>query len=212
MKIKAKFIQISAGRGPAECAWVVAQVLKELLTTIKHSDGVAETISRSPGSEHGTLNSCLVKVSGKGLNELLEPWLGTIQWIGKSPYRKFHKRKNWFVGVSMFDHSDEVTFNESDLIFSTFRASGPGGQHRNKVETAVRVVHKLTNLAVTASDSKSQAQNKKAAIVKMKQAMEQHQIQLLQVQVDEQWREHLSLQRGNPAKVFEGRDFIEKRS
>ncbi len=210
MKIKSKFIQISAGRGPAECAWVVAQVLKAFMTWTKQAGFMVEVISRSTGPEAGTLNSCLVKVSGMGITEVLTAWEGTIQWIGKSPYRKFHKRKNWFVGVSIFEKTDQIAFNENDLVFSTFRASGPGGQHRNKVETAVRVVHKPTNISVTASDSKSQMQNKKAALAKMKLAMEQHQIELLQARVDEQWREHLSLQRGNPVKVFEGRSFKER--
>lgn len=208
---KTIFIQISAGRGPSECAWVVAQVLKELMAFARQSGLEAETINRNQGQERGTLNSCLVKISGKEVEQVTLPWIGTVQWIGKSPYRKFHKRKNWFVGVSIFKESNLMTFREQDLEFSTFRASGPGGQHRNKVETAVRVIHKPSNLAVTASDSKSQLQNKKAAFARMKQALEQQQMEQLQARVDDQWREHLALQRGNPVKVFEGRDFNARR-
>ncbi|MDW3191534.1 MAG: peptide chain release factor H [Cytophagales bacterium] len=201
------YVQISAGRGPAECAWVVAQVLKELMAFARQNKLEVETIHRNQGQERGTLNSCLVKVLGKEVEQIIQPWIGTIQWVGKSPFRKFHKRKNWFVGVSIFKESNMMKFSEKDLEFSTFRASGPGGQHRNKVETAVRVVHHPSGLAVTASDSKSQHQNKKAAIAKMKMALEQHQMEQLQARVDDQWREHLALQRGNPVKVFEGRDF-----
>jgi peptide chain release factor len=210
MSKKAKYIQISAGRGPAECAWVVAQVLKALMTYSKQKNLTVATISRNQGPEPGTINSCLLKLTGDKVTEVIQAWEGTVQWIGKSPYRKFHKRKNWFVGVSVSEENKLEALNEKDLQFSTFRASGPGGQHRNKVETAVRVVHLPTKISVTASDFKSQLQNKKAAIAKMKQAMEEHQMQLLQSRVDEQWKEHLALQRGNPVKVFEGRNFKER--
>lgn len=211
MSLKTKYVQISAGRGPAECAWVVAQVLKEMKAFATRKGLTCEMISRSQGSEPGTLNSCLLKLDGFKAEDTLNVWAGTVQWIGKSPYRKFHKRKNWFVGVSVFVDNNLVVFDEKDLQFSTFRSSGPGGQHRNKVETAVRVVHQPTSISVTAADSKSQLQNKKAAIAKIRLAMVQHRMEMLQARVDEQWQEHLSLQRGNPVKVFEGREFNEKR-
>lgn len=207
MQQKHIYVQISAGRGPAECAWVVAQVLRELLSFSKDHGIKTDTISRSQGQETGTLNSCLVKLSGNKVEEVIAPWIGTVQWIGKSPFRKFHKRKNWFVGVSLFNEAASVTFEEKDLVYSTYRGSGPGGQHRNKVETAVRVVHTPTKVSAIASDSKSQLRNKKAALAKLKLAMAQHQMELLQARVDEQWKEHLSLQRGSPIKVFEGRSF-----
>lgn len=203
------YIQITAGRGPVECAWVVAQVLKRILAEFSASGISCEVINRNQGYEPGTLNSCLLRAKGN-LKEV-QSWEGTIQWIGKSQYRKFHKRKNWFVGVSTFTETVSMKLLERDLEFSTFRGSGPGGQHRNKVETAVRAVHKPTKLSVTASDSKSQHQNKKMAIEKMKIAFQQFELEKLQQRTDEQWMEHLSLQRGNPVRVYEGRDFKQKR-
>ena len=205
------YVQISAGKGPADCTWVVSQVLKVLLPELKKAGLSCEAINRNKGHQPGTLNSCLLKVTGKRTYEIIKPWEGTIQWMGKSPYRKFHKRKNWFVGISVFDETSSIPFHERDLTFSTFRATGPGGQHRNKVETAVRVLHKPTNVFVTASDSRSQVQNRKSAIEKVKLALQKYELSKLQQRLDEQWKEHLTLQRGNPVKVFEGRGFKERK-
>ncbi len=204
-----RYIQISAGKGPAECCWVVAQVLKTLLVEIRTYGFGYEVFQKSDGTEHGTLNSCSIRVEGKEVQKALATWKGTIQWIGQSPYRKFHKRKNWFVGVSFFVDVEVQTFNESEVEFQPFRASGPGGQHRNKVETAVRATHKPTGVTATATDSKSQLQNKKAALEKIKLAVRQHEMDGLRKREDELWKEHLSLERGNATKVFEGRKFVQ---
>ena len=207
MKNSKIYIQISAGRGPAECCWVVAQVLKVLIKQIEQSALVYEIIHRQEGPLNRTLSSVLISVAGKDVKNQVKEWEGTIQWIGQSPFRKFHKRKNWFVGVSFFEETEATTFNVSDIEYQTFRASGPGGQHRNKVETAVRAVHKPSGLQVTSSDSKSQIQNKKSALQKIELAFQEHALGAWQEQMNKQWSAHLQLQRGNPQKIFKGPKF-----
>lgn len=201
------YIQISAGRGPAECCWVVAQVLKVLIRDVESNVLKYEIIQRQEGREKRTLNSVLLSVSGQDVKSKIKAWEGTIQWIGQSPFRKFHKRKNWFVGVSFFEKSEELKLDMNELEYQTFRSSGPGGQHRNKVETAVRVIHKSSGLQVTATDSKSQVQNKKNALQKMVLAFENHALDAWQQQMEDQWSAHLQLERGNPVKVFKGPKF-----
>lgn len=201
------YIQISAGRGPAECCWVVAQVLKVLIKEIESSALSYEVIQRQEGQQNRTLSSVLLSVSGKDVKVKMQEWEGTIQWIGQSPFRKFHKRKNWFVGVSFFEESQELKLNMNELEYQTFRSSGPGGQHRNKVETAVRVIHKPSGLQVTATDCKSQVQNKKNALQKMELAFQNHALNAWQQQMEDQWSAHLQLERGNPVKVFKGPKF-----
>jgi len=64
---------------------------------------------------------------GETLDALIQEWKGTIQWIAQSPYRKYHKRKNWFAGVSIFDVKELPSWNLKEVKIETCHASGPGG-------------------------------------------------------------------------------------
>jgi len=139
----------------------------------------------------------------------INPWLGTIQWISKSPIRKYHKRKNWYIKCIEVFLPETKPIDLKDLTIKAYKASGPGGQHRNKVETAIRIIHRPTGLLVTASDSKSKAQNKKRALEKMREKLATEN-KNLQISYDfEEWNSKLEIERGNPAKVFFGPKFIE---
>ena len=206
-----KIIQISAGQGPAECAWVVARLLKMLLITLRESEFKVTEVSREKGPENGTINSVSLFLQGYKLSEFLSDWKGSIQWIGKSPYRKFHKRKNWFVGVEVFDLKKLQQFNPKELKFETFRSSGSGGQHVNKVETAVRAIHIPSGISTVVSATPSQSMNKKIAIEKLKIELEKHQTEQLSALSSKKWKAHKQLARGNPVRVYEGHKFTRKK-
>ncbi len=205
------FIQITSGRGPAECCWVVAKLLKEVLDDLKSKNINHQVLSRSEGPLHHTISSVLIKVTGNDLEEKLKEWKGSIQWIGKSPFRKFHKRKNWFVAIDFFQEKVVEKLNTKDLQFQTFRGAGPGGQHRNKVETAVRVIHLPSGISVEVSDGKSQHQNKQKALEKMKEKFELLRLEQTKEKLEQQWVNHLALERGNAVKVYKGTEFREVR-
>ncbi len=207
-----KYIQITSGRGPVECTWVVAQVLKIMLQQARDIGFKAQVIHKVKGTENGTLVSVVVELRGIAPENFIQQWEGTVQWIGKSQYRKNHKRKNWFVGVNEINlPATLLQLNDSDLHYQTARSSGAGGQHVNKVETAVRLTHLPSGLSVTCSETRSQHQNRKYAKEKLQKLLQVHQLEISKKELNENWQNHNELKRGNPIKVFRGSDFKSKK-
>ena len=150
-------------------------------------------------------------LSGKNVRSIIQPWLGTIQWIGQSPFRKNHKRKNWFIGFFEIKKQKLIEFNEKKVRYQSMRSSGAGGQHVNKVSSAVRATHVPTGIQAVSMDSRSQLQNKKTALLRLKEKLaEINQGKSYETIIDK-WSNHLELERGNPVKVFVGERFKLKR-
>ena len=101
----------------------------------------------------------------------------------------------------LLSESREATENE--IRYETLRASGPGGQHVNKTESAVRAVHIPSGISVVASDQRSQWQNKKLATERLQVKLTAWNVEQAMIQVQANWSNHNSLQRGNPVKVIQ---------
>lgn len=202
-----KLIQITSGRGPLECQWVVAKVLKVFLEEAKDNAIDYEIIHRENGDENLTLKSVTLLLEAKNVNEFLKNWLGSICWTGKSTFRKLHKRSNWFIGVFETEGLEKINFNEKDIQFQTTRSQGSGGQNVNKVNTAVRATHIPTGQRVFVQDSRSQLENKKLSVTRLKEKVLEQNIVQLQKRMQETWNNHLQVQRGNPVRTFSGTDF-----
>lgn len=205
--METKTVQISSGKGPRECEWVVAQTLTFLLSEASKNGLEAHIHNQQTGKTRHELQSVTVELKGKKVSEFIEPWLGTIQWIGQSPFRKLHKRKNWFVGVFEVKAQCWIEWKESEIEFQAMRSSGAGGQHVNKVSSAVRAIHPPTGLTAVSMDSRSQLQNKHAALARLKEKIHQLNEGKQKDSIMDQWSNHLELQRGNPVKVFQGERF-----
>ncbi|TKG94313.1 peptide chain release factor H [Puteibacter caeruleilacunae] len=203
-----KILQITSGRGPAECCWVVAQVLKIMIEEARGKSIVCTILHREKGVENTTLLSATVQLEGDNVKEFCKQWIGTIKWIGHSQFRKDHKRKNWFVGVNELDLGNEILhISDKDISYQAIRSGGPGGQHVNKVSTAIRATHIPTNISVLASDSRSQLNNKKLAKERLINLLKLEQLNSKKAKIKEDWQNHNSLERGNPIKTFTGSDF-----
>lgn len=199
--MKKMMIQITAGKGPAECCRVVACVQSLMMKQARQQGINIEVLENQPGDLNGTLLSATMMATGD-LDAFIKEWAGTVQWIAQSPYRKFHKRKNWFVGVAAFDVKELMRWDPKEVRFETCRSSGPGGQNVNKVETAVRGTHLPSGLQVFAMDSRSQLENKKLCLQRLEAKVMVWQTGQLMLQQHSQWMQHHSLERGNPIKII----------
>ncbi len=209
MNKQEKILYISAGKGPAECEWVVMMLLSRLTTYLDTEKMRFEIVFASNGRYENTYKSIQLKIQGEDLIDKLSPWVGTIKWMGKSKYRPNHKRTNWFVSIDLMDAEVGLIINEKDLLYSTYKASGPGGQHRNKVESAVRVVHGPTGLEAISSDSRSQYQNR---VIAKKRLLDKVELMKKSSKLDlSRAKNQMNnlLVRGNPVKVFSGDKFKE---
>jgi peptide chain release factor len=197
------WLQITAGKGPAECAWAVIQVTEKVLEEAAASGLEAKTIEIEPGPESGTALSAIVSISGSaGLQSFVNGWQGTILWIARSPFRPEHKRKNWFVGIEVLEPVEDTRFDTKELKWETMRASGPGGQHVNRTESAVRVTHLPTGIQASAAEERSQHRNRKLALARLARKLAEIGEKQQADARDKRWRAHQELERGNPVRTF----------
>ncbi|ACU64671.1 peptide chain release factor H [Chitinophaga pinensis] len=201
-------IQVTAGRGPEECSRVVARVVEMMMKDARGKALDITLLESTKGHLKGTLLSAVLLIqtggisSNKTLEAFIQEWRGTIQWVAQSPFRKYHKRKNWFVGVEVFDVNKQQEWNLKDVKLESCRASGPGGQHVNKVETAVRGTHLPSGMQVLAMDSRSQLENKQLCLKRLEAKFMAWQMEQLLAKQQDQWQEHNELERGRAVKVI----------
>lgn len=205
--IQTKIVQITSGRGPAECCWVVAKVLKLFLEAATQKGFDYRILDREKGSENRTLQSVTIELKGERLEFFTRQWLGTIQWVGVSTFRPKHKRKNWFIAIHNIKNAQQTAIKDTDILYQATKSSGSGGQHVNKVSSAIRATHKPTRTQVLVMDSRSQHQNKKTAKLRLVEKVNALQEAQLKSGLKNQWENHLNIKRGNPTKVFKGSDF-----
>lgn len=197
------WLQITAGDGPAECAWAVLRVVEKLKEESQAAGIEARVLEIEPGPRPATAQSALIGLLGDpSLASFIESWCGTVQWIVRSPFRPEHKRKNWFVGVRAFEPPSEEVIHARDLRFETMRASGPGGQHVNRTESAVRVTHAPTGLQASASEERSQHRNRKLALARLAAKLEELEAGRRGESKKKRWMAHHELERGNPVRIF----------
>ena len=197
-----QYIQITAGRGPVECARAVTLVARELLKTIP---SLTLTDSEPHHQEDGCYMSMTFSTDEMIAQTIVNQWQGTILWRStRNPYRPAHKRSNWFVGVNFFRETELPPINEADIRFETCRSGGKGGQNVNKVETTVRAIHSPTGIQVKCSEERSQSQNKARACERLMLKLRQQNENAIAASQSQQWLNHTSLERGNPVKKFTG--------
>jgi peptide chain release factor len=201
------WLQITSGRGPDECCWVVYQLARHVLHETATQGIDAKIIGRIAGDKPETYKSVLISLDGDAPAGFLKSLQGTVQWIGKSMFRRNHKRKNWFVGVSVFSPPKAPEWSTNEIRIDRMRSSGPGGQHVNKTESAVRLTHIPTGITVMAQEERSQHRNRKLAMSRLNALLRQKENAVERDSNTSRWDHHNRLERGNPVRVYEGVDF-----
>lgn len=192
-------IQLSSGQGPAECELAVSKLAKALMAEFPDMTVLAEHRSR--------FSKELTSITLESEMDLsmLE---GSILWVCQSPYRPHHKRKNWFVDVSVIPYMESsVEVDAKDIRFERFHCGGNGGQNVNKVETGVRLTHIPTGLVVTSTSERSQQQNRNDAMRKLRFLLKEQETAKQDEHENTKWREHNRIVRGNPIRTYEGIEF-----
>ena len=169
------FIDITAGAGGTEAEdW--AGMLFRMYSRYAERKGFKIEILEEDDGEIAGINRATTRVEGEYAYGLLRTETGVHRLVRYSPFDSNNKRHTSFASVFVYpeiDDSIEIEINPADLRIDTYRASGAGGQHINKTDSAVRITHEPTGIVVQCQNDRSQHANKAAAMEMLKSKLDE---------------------------------------
>ena len=180
------FIDLQAGAGGTEaCDWA-GMLLRQYLKYCERKGFKAELLEQTDGDVAG-IRSASIKVEGEYAYGLLRTETGVHRLVRKSPFDSSGGRHTSFASLFVYpevDDSIEIEINPADLRIDTYRASGAGGQHINKTDSAIRITHNPTGIVVQCQNDRSQHRNKAEAMTMLKSRLYEFELRKRQVEAD----------------------------
>ena len=178
------FLEIQAGAGGTEAQDWAAMLLRMYLKYTERKGFAVEILEESAGDIAG-LKSATLKIIGEYAYGTMRTESGVHRLVRKSPFDSNARRHTSFTSVFIYpevDDSIEVEINPADLRIDTFRASGAGGQHINKTDSAIRITHIPTNIVVQCQSDRSQHRNRAEAMAMLKSRLYEAELRKRQAQ------------------------------
>jgi peptide chain release factor 2 len=180
------FIDIQSGAGGTEaCDWA-SMLLRQYLRYCERKGFKAEVLEVSDGDVAG-IKSATIKIDGEYAYGHLRTETGVHRLVRKSPFDSANGRHTSFTSVFVYpevDDSIEIDINPADIRTDTYRASGAGGQHINKTDSAVRLTHVPTGIVVQCQNDRSQHKNRAEAMSMLKSRLYEHELRKRQAEQD----------------------------